>query len=232
MRLNVRLFAGLVQAAGSRVIAVELPETADAQALLDHVGRLVGRDMRAVRVAVDYEYVPNDHPLRGAGEVALIPPVSGGCGDALRVAIQAEPIAVDDLVRAVSHPGAGAICVFLGIVRAYTDGVETVELEYEAYAEMARRELAALADQAEARWPEVRLAVTHRTGTLAVGEASVVIAASSPRRAPCFEAARWAIERLKETVPIWKREVWADGTAWVGAQTAEYPEAKARPQGS
>jgi molybdopterin synthase catalytic subunit len=120
------------------------------------------------------------------------------------------------LVALVSHPGAGAVATFLGIVRDTNEGAAVIGIEYEAYARMADRELAAILAEAAERWPGVRAAARHRVGYLAVGEASVAVAASSPRRAPAFAACRYVVEELKARVPVWKREHYADGRrAWV-----------------
>jgi len=125
------------------------------------------------------------------------------------------PIDVRAVEAAVRHPGAGAVCTFQGVVRDHNLGRPVDHLAYEAYPEMAEPELRRIAAEAEARWPGVRLAIVHRLGRLEIGEASVVIAASHAHRAEAFEACRYAIDTLKATVPIWKKEVWADGEAWV-----------------
>ena len=129
------------------------------------------------------------------------------------------------LVAAVSHAGAGAVATFLGVVRDVNQGASVSGIEYEAYAQMADRELGAILAEAESRWPGVRAAAVHRTGYLAVGEASVAVAASSPHRAPAFAACRYVVEELKRRVPVWKREHYADGRRqWVdGRVPAETP---------
>lgn len=124
-------------------------------------------------------------------------------------------IDVGAVTASVSRPGAGAIVTFHGVVRDHNLGRDVRYLEYEAYPEMAREEMTRVACEAESRWPEARVAIVHRTGRLEIGEASVVIAASAPHRAQAFAASRFAIDELKETVPIWKKEVWSDGSAWV-----------------
>jgi molybdopterin synthase catalytic subunit len=123
-----------------------------------------------------------------------------------------DPRAVEALV---AHAGAGAVCTFQGIVRDHNLGREVGHLEYEAYAEMAEPAMAAIAGEVAGRWPGARVAIVHRLGRLAIGEASVVIAVATPHRAEAFEACRYAIDALKTRVPIWKKEVWADGSAWV-----------------
>ena len=126
----------------------------------------------------------------------------------------------------MSHAGAGAVATFVGVVRDVNAGAAVTGIEYEAYASMADRELATILGEAAARWPGVRIAARHRTGYLAVGEPSVGVAASSPHRAPAFDACRYVVEELKRRVPIWKREHYTDGTReWVdptrGAITQE-----------
>jgi molybdopterin synthase catalytic subunit len=126
------------------------------------------------------------------------------------------PIDEGAAVRAVRSPAAGAIVLFLGTARETTGARRTRSLDYEAYPEMARAKLAELEEEARRRWPLVECAVIHRLGHLAIGETSVAVAVSSAHREPAFEAGRWLIDRIKQVVPIWKRENWADGTSeWV-----------------
>jgi molybdopterin synthase catalytic subunit len=129
-----------------------------------------------------------------------------------------QPIAIDDLVAAVGSPGAGAIVLFVGTTRDHNEGRNVERLEYEAYAGMAEREIAKIADEARARWTITELAIVHRTGVVPIGSASVAIAASAAHRADAFAAARFAIDRLKEVVPIWKKEFFAGGAVWIGDQ--------------
>jgi MoaE-MoaD fusion protein len=130
--------------------------------------------------------------------------------------IQDTPLSLEEVVRAVSVPEHGGIVTFTGTVRALNHGKRILRLEYEAYAPMAERKLAEIARGIAEEWPGTRLAIAHRIGVLAVGEAAVVIAASAPHRAAAFDACRAAIDRLKESVPIWKKEVAEDGEVWVG----------------
>jgi len=123
---------------------------------------------------------------------------------------------MDELVRAVAHPGAGAIVTFAGTTRNETDGRKVDCLTYEAYGEMAAEKLREIADTARGRYPEVRIAIVHRIGLLSVSEVSVGIAVSSPHRPDAFEACRYAIEAIKHDVPIWKKETYADGSGeWI-----------------
>jgi molybdopterin synthase catalytic subunit len=132
------------------------------------------------------------------------------------VRLTPEPIDHHALTEQVRRPGCGAVVTFLGTVRDLTDGRVTVALDYEAYPGMAEKKMAEIEREARARWPVGEMALVHRTGRLAVGEVSVAVAVSCPHRGEAFEACRFAIDRLKEVVPIWKQENWADGrTEWV-----------------
>ena len=129
------------------------------------------------------------------------------------------PIVLDEVLAAVADPGAGAICLFVGVTRENNEGRDVERLEYEAYAGMAEREIERIAVAAKDRWDIRRIAVVHRTGVVPIGMASVAIAVSSAHRGPAFEAARFTIDRLKEVVPIWKKEFFSGGAVWIGDQT-------------
>lgn len=132
------------------------------------------------------------------------------------IAITELPIDSAAVLAEVSSDEAGAVVLFLGTTRQFTRGRETASLDYECYPEMARRKLAELETEARSRWPIVGCAIVHRVGHLELGEASVAVAVSTPHRRDAFEAGQWLIDTLKEVVPIWKKENWADGTAdWV-----------------
>jgi MoaE-MoaD fusion protein len=167
-----------------------------------------------LRVAVDQEFAGPTAPVRGGAEVALIPPVAGGAAGLFRVVDRA--LSLDEVVRAVGGEAYGGLVTFSGSVRDQTRGRRVVKLEYEAYAPMAEKVLARIGDEAARQWPGSRLAIVHRVGTLGPGELAVVIAAAAPHRAEAFDACRHAIERLKQDVPIWKKEFFEDGEVWVG----------------
>ena len=133
----------------------------------------------------------------------------------MRYDVVTSPIDPRELEAVVSHPAAGAIVTFTGIVRDSSRGQSVTHLDYEAYAEMAVPQMRKIGEEIKQRWPEARVAMAHRTGHLEIGEASVVIAVSCPHRNEAFEACRWGIDRLKESVPIWKKEHAADGTYWI-----------------
>jgi molybdopterin synthase catalytic subunit len=143
-------------------------------------------------------------------------------------AITSDPLDLNALVRLVEAPGIGALAVFLGVVRDHNQGRRVQRLVYEAYEPLAERSLTRIVDEARARWPEVALAVHHRIGELRIGEASVAIAAASPHRADAFAACRYAIERVKQIVPIWKHEYFEGGDVWIEGATADPDDAAAR----
>jgi molybdopterin synthase catalytic subunit len=175
-----------------------------------------------MRVAINGILAQNDDPVRAGDELSVLPPVAGGapcvCG------LRASPLSLDEVADAVRHPGAGAVALFVGTVRAEADGKAVARLDYEAQPEMAEREMHAILDELERDMPGVRLAALHRTGQLAVGELAVVVAASAPHRAEAFTACRDAIEKIKARVPIWKHEWAPDGTAhWVNLPYGDGP---------
>lgn len=131
-----------------------------------------------------------------------------------------DPQLYSDLVL---HPAAGAVTVFTGHVREWTHGVRTLYLAYEAYIPMAEKKLAEIGAEMEAKWPGVHVAMAHRIGELKISDIAVVIAVSSPHRKAAYEANEYAIERIKEVVPVWKKEIWEDGEEWIGAQQ-KYPK--------
>jgi molybdopterin synthase catalytic subunit len=153
--------------------------------------------------------------VNAGDEVAFIPPVSGGAVNEPLIEITTKPLDARRLEAAVAHAGAGAICTFTGVVRDQSQGKSVTHLEYEAYAGMAATEMRRIATEISARWQRTRVAMAHRTGSLAIGEASVVVSVSAPHRAEAFEACRWGIDTLKESVPIWKKEFASDGSYWV-----------------
>ncbi|SOB99848.1 molybdopterin synthase subunit MoaE [Ureibacillus xyleni] len=120
--------------------------------------------------------------------------------------------------EAVVHPGAGAVTVFTGHVREWTKGVRTLYLEYDAYVSMAEKKMAEISEEVQHKWPETKIAIAHRIGKLKISDIAVVIAVSSPHRKHAYEANEYAIERIKEIVPIWKKEIWENGQEWKGDQ--------------
>jgi molybdopterin synthase catalytic subunit len=178
------------------------------------IQRLRGR----FRVAVNQDFSDDDRELADGDELALIPPVAGGADadPGRHVQLLASPLSLDRCIAAVGGPGMGGIVTFTGIVRRHSHGAVIDHLEYEAYGAMAVREMTRLCGEIEAEIAGARLAVEHRVGHLVVGDIAVVIAAAAPHRAEAFAACRAMIDRLKERVPIWKKEVGDDGAEWIG----------------
>jgi len=208
MKVSVRLFAGLRQRAGGSHVEVELPEGARVADLLAAMGSTPVGALAPGQcvVAINREYAPASATVREDDEVALIPPVSGGAGTAVRgVRVTGEPLDVARLSAAVRDPRAGAVVIFEGVTR------EVPELDYEAYAEMAAGKLHAIGEEEAARHGLCAVAIEHRTGTVPLGEPSVVVAASAPHRGEAFAGARALIDRVKAEAPIWKVEVTGDG---------------------
>lgn len=146
-------------------------------------------------------------------------------------AVVSEPIDAARVAAAVSRPDAGAIVTFLGTTRDHNDGRRVTRLEYEAYPEMAEAEMRRIGAAACERWPVAAVAIVHRVGVVPVGEASVVIAVAAAHRGPAFEACRFAIDRLKEVVPIWKKEHFEGGEVWIGSQTGQvFPAGRSAPE--
>jgi len=144
------------------------------------------------------------------------------------VAVTSAPLTLDAVVRAVEGRGAGAVTTFLGLVRDHNQGRRVLFLDYEAYAPLAEKALARIVDEAATRWTGARMAIHHRTGRLEIGEASVVIAVATPHRADAFAACRYAIERIKQIVPIWKHEHFDGGQVWIEGATADPDDEAAR----
>ena len=141
-----------------------------------------------------------------------------------------QPIDVESMRAKVMDRNAGAVTLFIGTVREMTKGKKTLSLQYEAYAPMAIKMFEQIEREVLEQWPDVRLAITHRVGLLAISDIAVVIAVSSPHRKVAYEANEFAIERIKQIVPIWKKEHWEDGTAWIGDQLENVPYPNGRPE--
>ena len=140
------------------------------------------------------------------------------------------PIQVEEVIRKVERREAGAITTFMGVVREWTKGRRTIYLEYQAYVPMAIKMLAKIGEEIEEKWPDTRIAITHRIGRLDISDAAVVIAVSSPHRKAAYEANEYAIDRIKQIVPIWKKEYWEDGETWIGDQLEKISYADGGPK--
>jgi molybdopterin synthase catalytic subunit len=224
MKIAVLYFAVFRERVGKDAETVELADgstVADAIAALekkhDAVRALRGR----YRIAVNQSMIDGDTaPLADGDELVLIPPVAGGSArrdpSHRHVVLSADPLSIDRCVAAVTGPDAGGIATFTGHVRRHSRGIVVDHLVYEAYGPMALKVMREIVDEIEAEIPGTRLAVEHRTGRLEIGDVAVVIAAASAHRAEAFTACRAMIDRLKQRVPIWKKEIGTDGAEWVG----------------
>ena len=220
MRVTVLYFAVLRERLGIDEESLELAAGAtvrDAIAALAREHAPIATLRTKFRVAVNQDFADDDHPLTDGDELALIPPVAGGSSVRARhVQLLDTPLSLDRVVVAVSGPGMGGVVTFTGMVRDHARGKSVVRLDYTAYASMAIKEMTRIVEEIEHAVPSARIAVEHRVGTLSVGDLAVVIAAAAPHRAEAFDACRQMIERLKESVPIWKKEFGDDGSTWVG----------------
>lgn len=179
-------------------------------------GSLPAGLLGASAVAVNHEYVQADHVLCDGDEVAILPPVSGGRSP--RVELVTEPIDCAALQAEIKAASDGAVCVFDGIVRDNTRGRGTLHLDYEAYEEMALKQMRLLAADALTRFGVRDVTMVHRLGRLLVGETSVLIVVASAHRGAAFDACRWLIDTLKKQVPIWKKEQFVDGAVWTDGE--------------
>ena len=217
--VRARLFARLREQAGTDAESVELPVGSTVADVYETMQRLhpgLETDRHSVRAALNKEFVEWNAAVADGDEVAFIPPVSGGAhGVGVLFELTPRPLDARRMETAVAHKGAGAICTFTGVVRDSSRGRSVTHLEYEAYEEMATAQMRKIADEIAERWPEARVAMAHRTGRLEIGEPSVVVSVSCPHRAEAIAACKWGIDRLKESVPIWKKEHAGDGTYWI-----------------
>lgn len=239
--VQVLLFAGLADRIGTSIITVPVKEfpisTGELKAIIRETYPDAGPLIDISFAAVNQQYATEDNLITINDEVALIPPVSGGDGlpdheetnkkqsgctpDGMCV-ITTDNLSPEDTLEKVLHPNHGASLNFVGTTREMTNGLRTITLEYEAYIPMALQEMQKIRSNIQASWPGTECAISHRIGTVNIGESSVVIAVSSPHRDTCYDASRYAIEELKRTVPIWKKELWEDGSEWKGPQSGTW----------
>jgi len=212
MRVSVRLFAGLRELAG--LSSLELEDVASVRDVWPRLGSVIpgwGDEPTGLLYAVNREYASADRLLVDGDEVALIPPVSGGS-----FRLVPAPLDVAVVLREVSSPDAGALASFVGTVRRRSRERDVLHLDYEAYEEMAEEMLAQLGAELTVRYGLTEVAIHHRLGRVGVGEPSVVIAVSAPHRAAALDACREAIETLKTSIPLWKKETYEGGEEWIG----------------
>jgi molybdopterin synthase catalytic subunit len=209
VEVTIRLFAGLRERAGVSRRGLELPDGAVVADVWPALG--LGDEPRGLVYAVNRAYVDRAEPLADGDEVGLIPPVSGGA-----FLLSEQPLSLDAVVSEVAATGAGAIATFTGTVRDNARGRTVHHLEYEAYEGMAEQMMEQLAVALKARYDLVEVAIHHRVGRVEIGEPSVVIAVSGAHRQDALAACKEAIDTLKETVPLWKKEVYEGGEEWIG----------------
>ena len=209
MKVAVRLFAALRERVGARETALELDEGASVDDVWPALG--LGEEPAGLVYAVNRTYVDRGTLLADGDEVALIPPVSGGA-----FVLSDEPLSLERAAAEVASDGAGAIATFVGTTRARSRGRDVIRLEYEAYEGMAEAEMERIASVLLDRHDIIDVAIHHRVGPVEIGETSVVIAVSAAHRAAAFDACREAIDTLKQTVPLWKKELYVGGEEWIG----------------
>ena len=209
MRIRVRLFAGLRERAGTGSLDLDVANGATVADVWPALG--LGTEPDGLLYAVNRSYSERSAALAQGDEVAVIPPVSGGS-----FRLVEEPLSLEDTVQEVRADAAGAIATFLGTVRDRSRGRDVLYLEYEAYEGMAEQVMAELAESLKQRHELSEVAIHHRIGRVEIGEASVVIAVSAPHRAAALTACHEAIDELKDTVPLWKKEVYEGGEEWIG----------------
>jgi molybdopterin synthase catalytic subunit len=209
MKVAVRLFAALRERAGAREAALELRDGASVDDVWPALG--LGDEPAGLVYAVNRRYVERGTPLADGDEVALIPPVSGGA-----FVLSGEPLSLERASAEVASDDAGGPATFVGTTRARSRGRDVIRLEYEAYEGMAEAEMERIARELRARHDVIDVAIHHRVGPVEIGETSVVIAVSAAHRAAAFDACREAIDTLKQTVPLWKKELYVGGEEWIG----------------
>jgi molybdopterin synthase catalytic subunit len=233
VKVTVRFFAHLRERVGAAELQVELEGETSVAALRSWIAARhpeLTADLERYPVVVDGEIRSPGFGLHDGAEVAWLPPVAGGSPGAVVTAfLTAEPLDPNALAAAVSHPGAGAIALFVGVVRDH-EGERSVErLEYEAYEGLATRRLREVAEECLERWPDARIAVAHRVGPLEIGEASAVVAVATPHRAEAFDCCRHLMDRVKVSVPVWKKSIGPAGDQWVEGQEYDPGNGRGRP---
>lgn len=228
VQVRIRVFGGLTDVLGAARISLELPEGADVallRATLAAEHPSLAPLLARTSVALDLEVASDAHRLTADSEVALLPPVAGGAdGPRVVTGLQQPPFDVAAITTQVSGPATGGTAVFLGTVRDHAPDLGAVQrLDYSAYESMAEKVLATIAEELVAEWPELTgVALLHAVGELAVGEHTVLIVCSAAHRHAAFEACRAGLEAVKDRVPVFKREMAADGThRWVGLPDPE-----------
>jgi molybdopterin converting factor subunit 1 len=231
MQVRVLFFGILKDVVGLATDSIDLRENSTLRDVVEHYQQRFPklRELSSsIAMAVNSEYAGLDTQLGAGDEVGLLPPVSGGVP---RTSIVRTKILTEEVLSKIKRPEDGAAVVFEGVVRDNTRGRRTLYLDYEAYEEMAGKQLEGLAEQALKQFSVRDIAIVHRLGRMEVGETSVLIIVASAHRGPAFDACRWAIDTLKRTVPIWKKEYFEDGAVWADGEPfpAEIPRAQGTP---
>jgi len=230
MQVRVLFFGVLKDLAGQAADSLSLPESATLGDVLAHYETRIPRLRSlssALAMSINQEYARPESRLHPGDEIALLPPVSGGLpdgaldpppGHASWVKIVRERIDTQALLAKIKCPADGAVVVFEGVVRDNSRGRRTLFLDYEAYEEMALKQMSGLVEQAVEQFRVREIAIVHRIGRLQIGETSVAIMVASGHRVAAFDACRWLIDTLKRTVPIWKKEHFEDGAVWADGE--------------
>lgn len=228
MHVRVLPFGVLKESLGPDAFALDLPGGATVADLLARLGvQAPSVEKLGIAVAVNAEYADRNQVLRENDEIGLLPPVSGGSSSPTaksaeifqpRISLTREAIQAEPIVAAAKRGEDGAVVVFDGIVRNNSRGRQTLYLDYEAYEEMATKQMSELAGEAMTRFGVRQVTIAHRLGRLQIGETSVLIVVASAHRAQAYEASRWLIDTLKKTVPIWKKETFVDGAVWADGE--------------
>jgi len=218
MKLRLRFFASLRERLGVAEADLECPARVTVTGLrgiLSERYRVPEALVATLLISVNWEPAGDEDTLEDGDEVGFLPPMSGGAAAAGEYWLSETPIDSAMVEEKVRSPGCGGVVTFVGTVREQSRGKKIRHLEYEAYPGMAERKMEEIGEDIVRRWPGARVAIAHRTGKLEVGEVAVAIAVAAPHRGEAFEACRHAIDRLKELVPIWKKEFAVDGAYWV-----------------
>lgn len=227
MTLRVVYFAAARELAGCA--EEELANTVGARSLAEFVSLLrehqpkLAPYLARMRFAINGEFARNEDRVHDGDEITVLPPVAGGSARVTQLAeVRDVALSLDECVAAVRHPSAGAIALFMGVVRDHHEGKAVQRLDYEAYRELAEKEMRRVLDELGGTHEGMRISALHRVGELAIGDVAVIVAVSAPHRGPAFEVCRLALDRIKESVPIWKKEWAPDGSSlWVNLEEDE-----------
>ncbi|HEV8047205.1 MAG TPA: molybdenum cofactor biosynthesis protein MoaE [Terriglobales bacterium] len=239
MQVRILFFGMLKDMAGRGCDLLTLPEHATLDDVVFHYEKITPKLREiapSIAISINQEFAPPDSPLKEGDEIAFLPPVSGGAsdsqsnGDRRSCFIVREKIDTQAVLAKLKHPADGAAVVFEGVVRDNTRGRRTFYLVYEAYEEMALKQMDGLIEQALQQFPIRAVSIIHRLGRMEIGETSVLIAVASAHRAAAFDACRWLIDTLKRIVPIWKKEHFEDGAVWADGEP--FPDGVPKAEGS